>query len=98
MPCNHPRDCADRDPASPAEVDRKTQRAVLAFVLAEHPSQPTILELSRALNAREDGFETEDAVERAVRDLDSAGLLSCPNGRVVAPTRAALSFDSLEQD
>jgi hypothetical protein len=91
MADSNPTDCG------PADADRKAQRVVLAFVLEEHPDRLTIPELCRVLYDREHGFEAEDAVERAVRDLDGAGLLSCPNGQVV-PTRAALHFDGLEID
>lgn len=97
MADSNPTDRAERDPDTPTEADRKTERVVLAFLLEGHPSTLTILELSRALNAREGGFEGEDAVERAVRELDGAGLLSCRGG-VVTPTRAALYFDRLEMD
>jgi len=93
----NPTDRDERDPDISTDADRKAERVVLAFLLEEHPSQLTILELSRALNARQGGFESEDAVERAVRDLDGAGLLSCRGG-VVRPTRAARYFDSLEMD
>jgi hypothetical protein len=69
---------------------------VLAFLLEEHPAQLTIPELSLALNAHPD-FESDDAVERAVRELVGAGLLYC-HGRFVLPTRAALYFARLEED
>ena len=93
----NPTDRAKRDPDTPAEADRKTERVVLAFLLEEHPSQLTILELSRALNVRPGGFESDDAVERAVRELVGAGLLRCSGGYVL-PTRAALYFARLEED
>jgi hypothetical protein len=92
----NPTECAERDlPRSRAE-DAKVERVVLAFLLEEHPSQLTIPELSLALNA-DPGFDSNDAVERAVRELVGAGLLYC-SGRFVLPTRAALYFAWLEAD
>jgi hypothetical protein len=91
----NPTDC-ERDPAHPSADDAKAERVVLAFLLEEHPSLLTIPELSRALNA-DRGFDTDDAVERAVRELVGAGLLHC-EGAFIAPTRAALYFAQLETD
>jgi hypothetical protein len=91
----NPTDC-DRDPAHPSAEDAKAERVVLAFLLEEHPSQLTIPELSGALNA-DPGFDTDDAVERAVRELVGAGLLHC-EGALIVPTRAALYFARLEMD
>ncbi|HEY5814780.1 MAG TPA: hypothetical protein VIS95_00385 [Solirubrobacterales bacterium] len=70
---------------------------MLAFLLEEHPARLTVLELSWALNAEPGGFDSDDAVERAVRELDGAGLVHCRGG-LVAPTRAALYFARLEAD
>lgn len=78
----------------PGAQDAQAEHAVLAFLLDEHPSQLTIPELSRVLNAVPDGFSAHDAVERAVRELDGAGLLHCHGGFAV-PTRAALYFARL---
>jgi hypothetical protein len=90
----------DRDdesaPSTLAEADRRVEWAVLAFLLDECPNQLTIAEVSWALNRGAQEFETDDAVERAVRELVSAGLLHCQDGFVV-PTRAALSFWRLEE-
>jgi hypothetical protein len=94
MSCDHPTDCAERGPAA---EDAKAERLVLAFLLEEHPAQLTIPEVSRALNARPEGFSSADSVERAIRELDGAGLLSCPSGLAV-PTRAALYFARLEDE
>lgn len=74
--------------------DEQIERAVLAFLLDEHPDQLTIPEVSRAMNAHGD-FNSEDAVERAIRELVGAGLLRCQDG-YVQPTRAALYFSRLE--
>lgn len=93
----NPTDCAERDLCRPGAEDTKAERAVLAFLLEEHPSQLTIPEVSLALNADPDGFSSDDAVERAVRELVGAALLYC-QGRFVLPTRAALYFARLEVD
>jgi len=93
MADSNPTDCAERHPAG---EDAKVERVVLALLLEEHPSQLTIPELSRALNAHS-SFSSDDAVERAVRELVGAGLLYC-QGRFVLPTRAALYFARLEAD
>ena len=87
----------ERDPVAPAEADRKVERAVLAFLLDEHPNQLPIAEVSWALNRGAQQFESEDAVERAVRELVGTGLLRCHEGFVL-PTRPALYFWRLEQD
>jgi hypothetical protein len=97
MADTNPMDCAECNPSRPGTEDAKAERVVLEFLLEEHPSQLTIPELSLALNARPGGFNTYDAVERAVRELDGAGLLHCQGGFVL-PTRAALYFARLEVD
>jgi len=90
MPCDHTTDCPERIPL-PTDEDAKTEMAVLAFVLDEHPTQLTIPELSRALNTGSEDFGAFDSVERAIRQLDGAGLLNCKGGMAV-PSRAALYF------
>jgi hypothetical protein len=77
--------------------DERDQAVVLGFVLDQHPIHLTIPELCRALYAHPGDFKANDAVERAIRDLDGAGLLSCRGG-IVAPTWAALNFERLEMD
>jgi hypothetical protein len=91
MSCDNPTDCVERNPTT---EDTKAERAVLAFLLDEHPSQLTIPELSLALNAAEDNFAANDAVERAVRELVGGGLLRC-QGAFVVPTRATLYVERL---
>lgn len=93
----NPTDCAERDLRRPDAEDTKAERVVLAFLLEEHPSQLTIPEVSLALNADPGCFGSDDAVERAVRELVGAGLLYC-HGWLVLPTRAALYFARLEVD
>lgn len=73
--------------------DEKAQRVVLSLILSESRTYLTICAVSRELNGTED-FTSFDAVERAVRDLVSVGLLECRSGLLI-PTRAALTFDRL---
>lgn len=97
MSCDHPTRCTLSHRFEGIPRDERDQAVVLSFVLDQHPTQLTIPELCRALYAHSDGFEASDAVERAIRDLDGAGLLSCRGG-IVAPTWAAIYFERLEMD
>ena len=90
-----PTDHGIPDPSAPADADRKVEWAVLGYLLDAHPDQFTIPQVSRTMNAGETGFDSEDAVERAIRQLVGAGLLHCSGGYVL-PTRAALYFWRLE--
>jgi hypothetical protein len=93
----HLTDRARRGCRSPDPKHKKAERAVLAFLLYKHPDERlTIPELSRVLNEG-GGFDEDDAVERAVRELVGVGLLEC-EGAYVVPTSAALYFDALESD
>lgn len=67
--------------------DARAQRAVLSFVLHEHPTLLASDEVEREIGPG-------DATERAMRDLTGAGLLR-REGATVLPTRAALYFDRL---
>jgi hypothetical protein len=69
--------------------DRRTQRALLAFVLHEFPLQRTRQELLYR------GFKADDGLEQAISKLATVGLLWC-EGDVVLPTLAARHFDWLE--
>jgi hypothetical protein len=91
----NPTTCGERDLCDHLAQDIRDQRIVLDFVLDEHPALLTIPELCRALYAHPGDFAGNDAVERAIRDLDGAGLLSCEGG-LARPTRAALCFARLE--
>lgn len=91
----NPTDCVERDTARPAAQDAKAERTVLAFLLAEHPNPLTIAEVAWALNHGTFEFETEDAIERAIRELVGAGLLHCSDGFVM-PTRTARYCAGLE--
>jgi hypothetical protein len=66
---------------------QSTPSAVLALVLAEHPTLLTLGDLAMEI-------EDEDGVGDAVRDLVSVGLLR-REGDSVLPTRAALTFDRI---
>jgi hypothetical protein len=63
------------------------QRAVRAFLLGTYPTRLTIPEVARALYAGVGSFESDDAVERAIRDLVGRGLLHC-HGPFVLPSQA----------
>lgn len=98
MAKKNPTDRSQHDPASPDPKDRKAERAILAYLIYRHPKRLTIPELSQELNKGPGGaLDSEDAVERAVRELVGAGLLHCCGGFVL-PTRAALYFERLEAD
>lgn len=90
-----PTDCCAPELTSYEAEQLKAERAALAFLLDELPSQVTIPELCRALYADPDDFESNDVVERAVRDLVACGLLNC-EGPFVVPTKAARSYARLE--
>jgi hypothetical protein len=79
------------DTRTSSREDAATESAVLQHVLALHPVQVTVAELTR--EAPEE-FAGRDAIERAVRDLTGAGLLH-NHDSFVLPTRAALRFDEL---
>lgn len=68
--------------------DQPTQRAVLALALDAHSKSLALPDLARELG-------TQDAVERAVAELVSVGLLA-REGDAVSPTAAARRFDQLE--
>lgn len=78
------------DIRSTAEEDAALESALLQQVLSLHPTAVTIEELARELD------ESDDALERAVRDLVAAGLLH-RSDVFVLPSRAALRFDELLQ-
>lgn len=79
----------------PASEDRRTERAVLAFVLDQHPTLLTEDELTFALDPKD--LAEKDAIARAIRDLTGAGLLRL-SGDSLTPTRPALYFAALEAD
>jgi len=83
------------DSVLPGMADARAERAVLATLLAERPTQLTIAELVRQLTGDPSDFAERDAVQRAVRDLAGVGLLH-RRGDFVFPSRAALRFGALE--
>jgi hypothetical protein len=89
------RDRAQRLTQSPARDDAKVEAAVLGLLIAEHPARLTLDELSLALGGEPGDFRHRDAIERAVRELEGAGLLH-RSGALIAPSRAALRFAALE--
>jgi hypothetical protein len=97
MARKNPTDRTRRGAASPDPKDKKCERAVLGFLIYEYPERMAIPELSRVLNGGSGDFDSEDAVERAVRELVGAGLLK-GDGPYIVPTKAALYFDALESD
>ena len=78
-----------------AKQDAQWQAEVLRLLLDEHPHQLTKLELSRELVGESPGYDQRDAVERAIRDLEKAGLLYRCEALVLL-TKAARHFASLE--
>lgn len=83
------------DIRTPAEEDARTEAAVLRWLLALHPVQITFDELLREVCEEPEDFAQRDAIDRAVHDLATAGLVH-RNGEFVVPSRAALRFDELE--
>lgn len=95
MADQNPTGRAPLDPSSPAGEDKKTESAVLALLLDEHPTRLTMDELILVLHADPERGDPEDAGQRAVRELVGAGLVH-REGRFVAPSRASLYFAALE--
>jgi hypothetical protein len=94
---DHPKGASDESaPPTPSEVGRQVERVVLTHLLDAHPDRFTIPEVSRAMNAGKTDFGSEDAVERAIRQLVGAGLLHCCSGFIL-PTRAALYYSRLAE-
>ncbi len=95
MADENPTGRASRDPSSPAGADKRTERAILALLLDEHPARLTMEELVLVLHAGPERADPEDAGGRAVRELVGAGLMY-REGRFLSPSRAALYFAALE--
>lgn len=93
----NPTDCGEFAGTDYVAETRQAERAVLSFLIDEHPSQLTIPEVARTFYAHPSDFNKSDVVERAIRELVGVGLLHCEGGFVV-PTRAALYFARLESD
>lgn len=73
----------------PRREDRKTEAAVLSYLLREHPDQLTEVELVLAFHRDAKSFAGKDAIRRAVGELIGAGLLRRLGAWVVL-TRPAL--------
>jgi hypothetical protein len=71
------------------------ERAVLAFLIDQHPTRLRTDELPFVLDAKD--FAEKDAITRAVRELVGVGPLQL-DGELVGPTRAAAYFEQLESD
>jgi len=97
MADENPTGRASHDPSSPAGEDRRTESAVMALLLEEHPIRLTMDELVLMLHGDPERGNPKDAAQRAVRELVGAGLAH-REGDFIAPSRAALYFDALEVD
>ena len=88
----------DRESSGPNNLaaDARTEKAVLTFLLDEHPTRLTLGELSLVLHADPRLTDPEDAAELAVRELVGAGLVH-QDGRFLSPSRAALYFQRLRE-
>lgn len=75
--------------------DESVESAVLRQLLDLHPTRLTLEELLREVSGGRGSFSEHDAIERAVRDLTAVGLLH-QGEEFVAPTRAALRFNELQ--
>lgn len=82
------------DIRTPAEEDARTEAAVLRWLLSLHPALVTFEELLREVASEPEDFAQRDAIDRAVRDLVTAGLAH-RNGEFVIPSHAALRLDRL---
>lgn len=88
---------ATPDPTDCATEDRRTEHAVLSYLLELHPVQLTMPEVVLAFGGNPGDFTGVDAIERAVRDLTRAGLLRrCET--LVLPSYAALYFGRLMEE
>jgi len=74
--------------------DDAVQAALVRQLLELHPAQMTAAELLREVAGERAGFAESDAVERALRDLEGAGLLH-RGDEFVTPTRSALRLSEL---
>jgi hypothetical protein len=95
MADENPKGRASCDPSSPAGEDRRTESAVLALLLDEHPTRLTMDELILVLYADPERVDPGDAGRRAVQELVGAALVH-RDGHFLAPSRAALYFAALE--
>jgi hypothetical protein len=87
-------DAHEENPTNESE-DARVESVLLQRVLDLHPVQVTVAELIRDLAGEDADFGARDAVERAIRELNGAGLLHRTEDGLVTPTRAALHFGAL---
>lgn len=95
MADQNPTGRAPLDPSSLAGADKRTERAVLALLLDEHPTRLTMEELILVLHADPERGDPEEAAAQAVRELVGSGVIH-RDGRFLSPTRAALYIAALE--
>jgi hypothetical protein len=89
-----PSGAIDERATTTAEMDDRDQAAVLREVLFIYPEVLTLDELARQMAIASDPFGRRDRIERAVRDLERAGLMH-QVGPLVLPTRTAVVFARL---
>lgn len=82
------------DNRTTADQDAAIEAAVLQRLLDLYPVQLTEEELAREIVGQAADFAERDAIDRAVRELSSAGLLHRRDSFVL-PTRAALRLNEL---
>lgn len=75
--------------------DNALQAAVIRHVLDEHPATLTRADLQREV-VDVYGIDSEDDLERAIRELAKAGLVEV-EGRRVLPSRSAVRYFELTE-
>jgi Fe2+ or Zn2+ uptake regulation protein len=92
------RSCPDSAAGRPsaAQQDARAERGVLTCLLGDHPDPYTAEELVREVAEDPEDFGQRDAVKRAIRSLAAVGLMHRSES-LVAPSRAALRFERLEE-
>lgn len=93
---NKPKGAGDDERATTAALDARDQAGVLRHVLSLYPETLTQDELIREMTVSSSEFAERDAINRAVHDLAAVGLLH-QEGERILPTRAAVSFYSLDE-
>lgn len=79
---------------TPIAQDTAIESVVLRQLLALHPIQLSVGDLSREISGETSDFAQADAIERAIRELAAAGLVHHMDSLVI-PSRAALRLDEL---
>jgi hypothetical protein len=84
----------DAVPTAAEKQELQDEALVLDRLLVKWPVHLQESDLQRELKLGDDKFDRRDRVERAVQQLDWAGMVvRC--GPVVIPTRSALQYDLL---